>query len=214
MARRQQDFCFTASTRMEFQPEHFQQAAGLILYYHATKFHYLFLTRGRSDRPPSARHVVRDGCRRQLQRPDSAAGGDGEYRASHGCGFRAADFFLSPAGSSRGQSCRRFSTRALCPTKPARPRCRTSPAPSSASAARTARERDGPPISTTSSTKSAITANRSVRTCPQSRDPFAPLIFKQQKSLHFQPEKLCGVSGRFEFAAIRHVLWLARIRFG
>ena len=29
---------------MEFEPEHFQQAAGLILYYHATKFHYLFLT--------------------------------------------------------------------------------------------------------------------------------------------------------------------------
>jgi xylan 1,4-beta-xylosidase len=44
VARRQQDFCFTAATRMEFQPEHFQQAAGLILYYHATKFHYLFLT--------------------------------------------------------------------------------------------------------------------------------------------------------------------------
>ena len=44
VARRQQAHCFTASTRMEFEPEHFQQAAGLILYYHATKFHYLFLT--------------------------------------------------------------------------------------------------------------------------------------------------------------------------
>jgi xylan 1,4-beta-xylosidase len=44
VARRQQAFCFTAATRMEFQPEHFQQSAGLILYYHATKFHYLFLT--------------------------------------------------------------------------------------------------------------------------------------------------------------------------
>lgn len=44
VACRQQAFCFTASTRMEFQPEHFQQAAGLILYYHATKFHYLLLT--------------------------------------------------------------------------------------------------------------------------------------------------------------------------
>ena len=29
---------------MEFQPEHFQQAAGLVLYYNAIKFHYLFLT--------------------------------------------------------------------------------------------------------------------------------------------------------------------------
>ena len=44
VARRQQDFCFTAATRMEFNPEHFQQAAGLVLYYNATKFHYLFLT--------------------------------------------------------------------------------------------------------------------------------------------------------------------------
>jgi len=44
VARRQQAHCFTALTRMEFQPEHFQQAAGLILYYNATKFHYLFLT--------------------------------------------------------------------------------------------------------------------------------------------------------------------------
>jgi xylan 1,4-beta-xylosidase len=44
VARRQQAFCFTASTRMEFAPQHFQQAAGLIYYYHATKFHYLFMT--------------------------------------------------------------------------------------------------------------------------------------------------------------------------
>jgi xylan 1,4-beta-xylosidase len=44
VARRQQDFCFTATTQMEFDPEHFQQAAGLILYYNATKFHYLYLT--------------------------------------------------------------------------------------------------------------------------------------------------------------------------
>jgi xylan 1,4-beta-xylosidase len=44
VARRQQAHCFTAATRMEFQPEHFQHAAGLVLYYNATKFHYLFLT--------------------------------------------------------------------------------------------------------------------------------------------------------------------------
>jgi len=45
VARRQQAFCFTASTRMEFHCEHFQQAAGLVLYYNATKFHYLFLSK-------------------------------------------------------------------------------------------------------------------------------------------------------------------------
>ena len=68
VARRQQASCFTASTRMEFQPEHFQQAAGLILYYHATKFHYLFLTEDDTYWASSARHVVRDGCGRQLRR--------------------------------------------------------------------------------------------------------------------------------------------------
>lgn len=49
VARRQQDFCFTATTRMEFQPENFQQAAGLVLYYNATKFHYLFLAEDEED---------------------------------------------------------------------------------------------------------------------------------------------------------------------
>jgi xylan 1,4-beta-xylosidase len=44
VARRQEDFCFTATTRMEFEPANSQQAAGLILYYNAVKFHYLFLT--------------------------------------------------------------------------------------------------------------------------------------------------------------------------
>lgn len=44
VARRQQAFCFTAATRMEFQPQHFQQSAGLILYYNSTKFHYLYLS--------------------------------------------------------------------------------------------------------------------------------------------------------------------------
>jgi xylan 1,4-beta-xylosidase len=50
VARRQQAHCFTAQARMEFQPEHFQQAAGLILYYNATKFHYLFLTEDDANR--------------------------------------------------------------------------------------------------------------------------------------------------------------------
>jgi xylan 1,4-beta-xylosidase len=44
VARRQQAFCFTASTRMEFECEHFQQAAGLVYYYNGTKFHYFFLS--------------------------------------------------------------------------------------------------------------------------------------------------------------------------
>ena len=44
MARRQQAFCFSAATVIEFEPEHFQQMAGLVCYYNSTKFHYLYLS--------------------------------------------------------------------------------------------------------------------------------------------------------------------------
>jgi xylan 1,4-beta-xylosidase len=44
VARRQQAHCFSASTVIEFEPEHFQQLAGLICYYNSTKFHYLYLS--------------------------------------------------------------------------------------------------------------------------------------------------------------------------
>jgi len=41
VARRQQAFCFRATTKIEFEPDSLQQAAGLICYYNAQKFHYL-----------------------------------------------------------------------------------------------------------------------------------------------------------------------------
>ncbi|HWI84863.1 MAG TPA: glycoside hydrolase family 43 protein [Sphingomonas sp.] len=44
VARRQQAFRYTASCAMEFEPRHFQQMAGLICYYNATKFHYLYVS--------------------------------------------------------------------------------------------------------------------------------------------------------------------------
>jgi xylan 1,4-beta-xylosidase len=44
VARRQQSHCFSASTAVEFEPEHFQQMAGLICYYGGAKFHYLFVS--------------------------------------------------------------------------------------------------------------------------------------------------------------------------
>jgi len=52
VARRQEDFRFTATTRLAFEPLDFQQAAGLVCYYNSTKFHYL--------------HVSREGGERQL----------------------------------------------------------------------------------------------------------------------------------------------------
>lgn len=44
VARRQQSHCYSASTVVEFEPAHYQQAAGLVCYYNSAKFHYLHLT--------------------------------------------------------------------------------------------------------------------------------------------------------------------------
>jgi xylan 1,4-beta-xylosidase len=45
VARRQQAHCYSAVTRMEFEPSHYQQAAGLVCYYNGAKFHYLHVSR-------------------------------------------------------------------------------------------------------------------------------------------------------------------------
>ena len=44
VARRQQAFCFTAETRLEFNPTNFQQAAGLVSYYNTHKYHYCYVS--------------------------------------------------------------------------------------------------------------------------------------------------------------------------
>lgn len=44
VARRQTDFAFTASVLMDFQPESFQQMAGLTCYYNSHKFHFLYIS--------------------------------------------------------------------------------------------------------------------------------------------------------------------------
>ena len=44
VARRQQAHCFSASTALDFEPEHFQQMAGLVCYYGGAKFHYLHIS--------------------------------------------------------------------------------------------------------------------------------------------------------------------------
>jgi xylan 1,4-beta-xylosidase len=48
VARRQQAHCFSAATVVEFEPEHFQQLAGLVCYYNSTKFHYLYISQDES----------------------------------------------------------------------------------------------------------------------------------------------------------------------
>jgi len=44
VARRQQAHCLSAATVVEFEPEHFQQSAGLVCYYNSTQFHYLHVS--------------------------------------------------------------------------------------------------------------------------------------------------------------------------
>lgn len=44
VARRLQAQCCSVSTALEFEPEHFQQGAGLVCYYNSTKFHYLHVS--------------------------------------------------------------------------------------------------------------------------------------------------------------------------
>jgi xylan 1,4-beta-xylosidase len=44
IARRQTSLNFQATTRLEFEPENFQQMAGLVCYYNAYKYHYLYIS--------------------------------------------------------------------------------------------------------------------------------------------------------------------------
>ena len=44
IARRQTEHCYEAKTVIEFEPDNFQQMAGLMAYYNQHKFHYLYVT--------------------------------------------------------------------------------------------------------------------------------------------------------------------------
>lgn len=50
VAQRQEHLRYTVTTRVDFEPADFQQAAGLICYYNSTKFHYLHITRDEGAR--------------------------------------------------------------------------------------------------------------------------------------------------------------------
>jgi len=44
VARRQQSHCYSAATVIDFEPERFQQMAGLVCYYNGSKYHYLSIS--------------------------------------------------------------------------------------------------------------------------------------------------------------------------
>ena len=50
IARRVQHFHIQATTSVEFQPENFQQMAGLVCYYNSAHFHYLMISAERANR--------------------------------------------------------------------------------------------------------------------------------------------------------------------
>jgi xylan 1,4-beta-xylosidase len=45
VARRLQSHCASVKTTLEFNPQHYQQSAGLVCYYNSAKFHYLHVSR-------------------------------------------------------------------------------------------------------------------------------------------------------------------------
>lgn len=67
VARRLQSHCATIATCMEFEPEHFQQQAGLICYYNGSKFHYLYVTHD----DQTGKHLRVWTCNPDLPQPDS-----------------------------------------------------------------------------------------------------------------------------------------------
>jgi len=67
VARRQQSHCFSAATVVDFEPEHFQQMAGLVCYYNGSKFHYLYVSHDES----LGKHVRAMSCLPDQVQPDS-----------------------------------------------------------------------------------------------------------------------------------------------
>ena len=141
----------TAPHVVDFEPEHFQQMAGLICYYNGTKFHYLQsrTTRslGRHLRVMSALpdHVQADAFTAPVAIP---SGLPVQLRVE--VDFERLYFGYRVEGTT-GPGCR-SSTPASCRTRPPRRACRISPAHLSAWPVRIWRGLPGRRISITSST--------------------------------------------------------------
>ena len=158
VARRQQAHCYSAITAMEFEPAHFQQAAGLVCYYNSAKFHYLHVSHDEEH----GRHVRVMSCVPDLPQSDFfTAPIPDSCRAASNCAWK----WITSACASRtglatrpGTGCRNCSTPAHCPMS-ARDRARpTSPVRSWAWPARTCRARRIRRISISSSTGSGNTS--------------------------------------------------------
>jgi xylan 1,4-beta-xylosidase len=66
IARRQQSHCYSAVTKIDFEPDCFQQMAGLVCYYNSLKYHYLYLSHDES----LGRHIRVMSCVPDQVQPD------------------------------------------------------------------------------------------------------------------------------------------------
>ena len=185
VARRQQSHCFSAETVMEFEPDRFQQMAGLICYYNGSKFHYLYV----SHDEDLGKHVRVMSCLPdQLQSdvfsaPIAIPAGVPVHLRVEVDYERL--YFAYRIGGQEWSWLPGRSMRAFCPMRRRLPALRISRARLSACVARIWREPAGMRTSTTSSTGSAaISPTRSpgrVRFCRRLS------VQRQHEACVFQP---------------------------
>ena len=157
VARRQQSHCYSAATVMDFEPDRFQQMAGLVCYYNGSKFHYLYVSHdadlGKHIRVMSCLpdQIQSDVFTPPIAIPSGVAG------PSAGGGGLRAPLFRVPAGWA-GMAARARTVRRQHPLRRGGTsrNTRTSRAPLWGCVARIWRGRAGRRTSTTSSTASEL----------------------------------------------------------
>ncbi len=142
VARRQQSHCFSASTVIEFEPEHFQQLAVLICYYNSTKFHYIYLSHDETV----GKHLRVMTCAPDAMQADS---------------FTPPVAICASKSTTTGSGCSKYSTPAFSPKNASPPARPTSLSPSSALPAETCLAGYDPPTLTSSTTGKGVFANLS-----------------------------------------------------
>jgi xylan 1,4-beta-xylosidase len=100
VARRITALAFEASTQLDYAPSHFQQAAGLVCYYNASKFHYLYL----SQDDEAGRHLRVMSALPDPQAPEAHSDiypvGDGPLELRVKSDGRTLTFAFRPAGAA------------------------------------------------------------------------------------------------------------------
>ena len=148
VARRQQSHCFSAATVVEFEPERFQQMAGLVCYYNGSKFHYLYISHdaelGKHIRVMSC---LPDQVQSDVFTPPIAIPGGVPVHLRVEVDYERLYFAYRRATGRNGAACPDSSTPAFSPTRRDLPELRISPARLWACAARIWRERAGRPTS-------------------------------------------------------------------